>query len=55
MDVAFSGMPLSLGTTHPHADNSIPADERRRIDNYCERQIQHEWCMHRQGRHWELR
>ncbi|GAB1811860.1 hypothetical protein [Mycobacterium sp. MUNTM1] len=30
---------------NPHAGNSIPPDERQRIETYCERQIQHEWRM----------
>jgi hypothetical protein len=33
---------------NPAAGNSIPANERQRIEDYCQRQIQHEWRTHRQ-------
>ncbi|GFG67861.1 hypothetical protein MKUB_53510 [Mycobacterium kubicae] len=32
---------------NPSAGNSLPDDERERIEDYCHRQIQQEWRMHR--------
>jgi hypothetical protein len=33
---------------NPEAGNSIPKDERERIEDHCHRQIQHAWRIHRQ-------
>jgi DNA-directed RNA polymerase specialized sigma24 family protein len=32
---------------NPYAGKAIPASERQRIEDYCERQIQHQWKVHR--------
>jgi hypothetical protein len=33
---------------NPAAGNRLSPDERERIEDYCRRQIQHEWRIHRQ-------
>jgi hypothetical protein len=35
---------------HPQCGNDIPPAERARIEEYCERQIQHQWRIFRRNR-----